>query len=61
MCWRDNVRQTRYCSACGREYYGDLGHRNCPKSKAPDHSSDTKPSQEEPPLFPASDDAKRVQ
>lgn len=31
MCWRDNVVQTRWCSFCGQSYYGDLGHRNCPK------------------------------
>ena len=30
MCWRDDIVETRYCSACGQEYYGDLGHRGCP-------------------------------
>lgn len=29
MCWRDDVVMTRYCSFCGKEYYGDLGHRGC--------------------------------
>jgi len=40
MCWRDDVVMTRYCSFRGQEYYGDLGHRNCPsrrsKAKEPD-------------------------
>lgn len=31
MCWRDDVRMQRWCSFCGQPYYGDLGHRNCPK------------------------------
>jgi hypothetical protein len=35
MCWRDNVVQTRWCSFCGQSYYGDLGHRNCPKAWKP--------------------------
>lgn len=30
MCWRDDIVETRYCSFCGQEYYGDLGHRDCP-------------------------------
>ena len=30
MCWRDDVVETRYCTFCGKEYYGDLGHRDCP-------------------------------
>ncbi|MFA6183498.1 MAG: hypothetical protein WC682_00165 [Parcubacteria group bacterium] len=30
MCWRDNISRARMCSLCGQEYYGDLGHRNCP-------------------------------
>jgi hypothetical protein len=30
MCWRDDVVAVRYCSTCGQEYYGDLGHRGCP-------------------------------
>lgn len=29
MCWRDDVIEARYCSYCGQEYYGDLGHRGC--------------------------------
>ncbi len=31
MCWRDDVPMTRYCSLCKQEYFGDFGHRNCPK------------------------------
>lgn len=31
MCWRDDVPMRRKCVACGATYYGDLGHRNCPK------------------------------
>ena len=31
MCWRDDVPRQRICSGCGASYYGDLGHRNCPK------------------------------
>lgn len=34
MCWRDDVHQYRFCSSCGAEYYGDLGHRGCPKIPA---------------------------
>ena len=30
MCWRDDIITTRYCSFCHQEYYGDLGHRDCP-------------------------------
>lgn len=30
MCWRDDVRKARYCCSCRAEYFGDLGHRNCP-------------------------------
>lgn len=30
MCWRDDIVTERYCSDCGQEYYGDLGHRGCP-------------------------------
>jgi hypothetical protein len=33
MCWRDDVIMTRHCGFCGQEYYGDLGHENCPKNK----------------------------
>lgn len=33
MCWRDNIKRTRVCSLCGKSYYGDLGHRNCPALK----------------------------
>lgn len=29
MCWRDDIRMTRFCSFCHQKYYGDLGHRNC--------------------------------
>lgn len=29
MCWRDDVVRQRHCSSCGKNYYGDLGHRNC--------------------------------
>ena len=39
MCWRDDVVQERWCEFCGQEYYGDLGHENCPaagKLKEPD-------------------------
>lgn len=25
MCWRDDVAMERYCSDCGRWYYGPLG------------------------------------
>jgi len=35
MCWRDNVVTTRFCSSCGQEYYGDLGHRGCPGPRKP--------------------------
>lgn len=31
MCWRDDVPRMRHCSLCGADYYGDLGHRFCPK------------------------------
>ena len=30
MCWRDDIAMIRYCSFCDQEYYGDLGHRDCP-------------------------------
>lgn len=30
MCWRDDVPMNRRCISCGKRYYGDLGHRNCP-------------------------------
>jgi hypothetical protein len=30
MCWRDEVREDRWCPFCGASYFGDLGHRNCP-------------------------------
>ena len=30
MCWRDDVEDTRLCSACGMTYYGSLGHLGCP-------------------------------
>jgi hypothetical protein len=30
MCWRDDVERTRWCIFCGEEYFGDLGHRDCP-------------------------------
>lgn len=30
MCSRDDVVQPRTCVVCGREYYGALGHDNCP-------------------------------
>jgi hypothetical protein len=33
MCWRDDVPMHRRCSMCGQRYYGDLGHRNCPKTR----------------------------
>src|SRR3989338_10027082 len=33
MCWRDNVQTTRNCLLCGQNYFGDLGHRNCPARK----------------------------
>lgn len=35
MCWRDDVRQWRHCPFCSQEYYGDLGHKDCPKFKKP--------------------------
>lgn len=31
MCWRDDVVRHRTCTMCGAPYYGDLGHRDCPK------------------------------
>lgn len=35
MCWRDDVRTARHCSFCGKDYYGDLGHRGCQAFKKP--------------------------
>lgn len=35
MCWRDDVQMVRYCSLCGKRYYGDLGHRYCPVTQTP--------------------------
>ncbi len=32
-CWRDDVEDTRLCSACGQYYYGSLGHVGCPARK----------------------------
>jgi hypothetical protein len=31
MCWRDAVSENRTCMWCFEEYYGALGHINCPK------------------------------
>ena len=45
MCWRDDVISTRYCSSCGKEYYGDLGHRGCPAKKKKEEAPTT-PRQE---------------
>jgi len=48
MCLRDDVRRTRWCTFCGNEYYGDLGHRNCPGfSKKPESSPGDKPASTE--------------
>lgn len=40
MCWRDEVPMARICISCGQEYYGDLGHRDCParKPKTTEHA-----------------------
>jgi hypothetical protein len=44
MCWRDDIQETRFCSLCRSEYYGDLGHRNCPKlSKTSTKQTDVPP------------------
>lgn len=48
MCWRDDVRMNRHCSACGQPYYGDLGHRNCPGRKAPQAEQKPTPPAEKP-------------
>ena len=31
MCWRDDVPMERRCEFCHRNYFGSLGHKNCPK------------------------------
>ena len=45
MCWRDDIHQNRICFACGNAYYGDLGHRNCPK-RIPTESKPVDPPEE---------------
>lgn len=51
MCWRDDVRKARYCGSCRAEYFGDLGHRNCPaltkKTASPPMEADA-PNAEKP-------------
>lgn len=40
MCWRDDIITNRVCISCGQSYYGDLGHRNCPKKLEKELKSD---------------------
>lgn len=30
MCWRDEEEEPRCCLKCGQDYYGSLGHKDCP-------------------------------
>ncbi len=36
MCWRDDIVEMRWCMFCGNDYFGDLGHRDCPARIARD-------------------------
>ncbi len=47
MCYRDDIRTTRYCSFCNKPYYGDLGHRGCQAFKKKSPPEEAKPADAE--------------
>lgn len=51
MCWRDDVMENRFCSFCHQEYYGDLGHRNCPAFSKKTISTNTTKQELKPEKF----------
>lgn len=48
MCSRDDEVSSRWCPMCGQEYYGDLGHRNCPGRPSSGGQQDKLPEPEPP-------------